>query len=402
MNREVSRSFPKSPGGLGWAAAALALLVLLAAAGSAWARTGQTQVRRLGVSRVGDTTLLTVVLSKGAEARVTPQSVGGSSLLVVEFPQALGQRLPSRLAGDDLLVRQVKTETLAGGKGVRITLEIAPNRPYTFWKRTSPLAGGQTAFLVGLKAEAAAPAQAQVLPPGALGESPPPQPQAEPQDQYAQTRPEYQWGGGAEAGSGRLAEVRRLIPRAQSLWNFLESGGWSVSEDQEYDRPGQRYSRGLILTNSQFPELSVKVAYIPSVTAGAPHIGMVTLSFDQLRGDTADKYRQMRKMTFSQIKGKFDDIGDFFDDALKPLRVDLRKQCQQLATRWTPFLRQYAQHAALGNTQVAEKIMGHLKEKVNQRFEGVQYTVSEDPLMLLNLVDFLYLRSYYLSGSTGG
>jgi hypothetical protein len=40
--------------------------------------------------------------------------------------------------------------------------------------------------------------------------------------------------------------------------------------------------------------------------------------------------------------------------------------------------------------------MTHINEKVNQRFEGVQYTVSEAPLTLLNLVDFLYVRVYFI------
>jgi hypothetical protein len=40
--------------------------------------------------------------------------------------------------------------------------------------------------------------------------------------------------------------------------------------------------------------------------------------------------------------------------------------------------------------------MQHVNEKVNQRFEGVQYTLSENPLVILNMVDFLYLKVFFL------
>ena len=43
--------------------------------------------------------------------------------------------------------------------------------------------------------------------------------------------------------------------------------------------------------------------------------------------------------------------------------------------------------------------MDHVREKVNPRFEGVQYTVSENPLVILNLVDFLYVKVYFLETS---
>ena len=46
--------------------------------------------------------------------------------------------------------------------------------------------------------------------------------------------------------------------------------------------------------------------------------------------------------------------------------------------------------------------MNHVRDKVNKRFEGVQFTVSENPLTFLNLVDFLYLKVYYLDASGGG
>jgi hypothetical protein len=382
----------------GWVLTALGVLVLLAAGGPAGARSGPTEVRRLGVSRTGDTTLLTVLLSAPAEARITPKTEGGKAVLVVEFPRAQGVRLSPRLGGDDLLVQAVQTETTAAG--VRITLEIAPNRTYTYWKKTKTLGSGQVAYLVGLKGEAGSaapppPTQAQMLPPATAQPS-----GGEPEQQYSQNREEYPVRGGASASGGRLGELKSLIPRAQPLWQFLEAGGWNVSQTQNYDRPGQRYTKGFYLTNSQYPEAVIKVAFLPANTPGAPNIGMVTLAFDKLTGPTADKYRQLRQMNFSQIRGKYEDIGDFFDDALKPLRVELRKQCQALANRWASFLQGYLKAASPNNPKVPEQAMAHIREKVNIRFEGVQHTISEDPLMLLNLVDFLYIRSYYLS--TGG
>jgi glutaredoxin 3 len=36
--------------------------------------------------------------------------------------------------------------------------------------------------------------------------------------------------------------------------------------------------------------------------------------------------------------------------------------------------------------------MKHIREKVSPRFEGVQYTLSEKPLVFLNLVDFFYIK----------
>ena len=39
---------------------------------------------------------------------------------------------------------------------------------------------------------------------------------------------------------------------------------------------------------------------------------------------------------------------------------------------------------------------------MNPRFEGVQFTVSENPLVILNLVDFLYVKVYFLETPGGG
>ncbi len=65
---------------------------------------GNVEVRRLGLSRVGENTLLTVVLDRSAEPRISSAKTSGKPQMVVEFPQARAGRLPTRLEGDDILV----------------------------------------------------------------------------------------------------------------------------------------------------------------------------------------------------------------------------------------------------------------------------------------------------------
>jgi hypothetical protein len=100
-------------------------------------------------------------------------------------------------------------------------------------------------------------------------------------------------------------------------------------------------------------------------------------------------------MSFAEIRKDHEDIGDFFDDTLKPYRVKLREETKALVLR-SPQVFQNFLNLATRNPTVTEKVMGHIREKVNQRFEGVQYTELENPLVLLSLVDFLYVRVYFL------
>jgi len=93
---------------------------------------GAVEVRRLGLSKVGENTLLTVVLDRPAEPRITTAKTMGKPQLVVEFPQARAGRLPPRLEGDDLLVEQVQTQGATPGGGVRITLDLYPDQPFAF------------------------------------------------------------------------------------------------------------------------------------------------------------------------------------------------------------------------------------------------------------------------------
>ncbi len=351
------------------------------------------EVRRVGLSRAGDHTLLTVVLDQAAEPLVTPRTALGKPQLVIDFPQARASRLPNRLAGDDLLVEWVFTEVTRDG--VRITLQLFPERPYTFWKKIQR-AGGQTLWQLGLNPDAAAPRADRPRPPEPYGAPPIPKgrepgPEFAPpgMDDYGQKETR---GGGAP---GSFGELKNLMPAAGTVLTGLEAEGWTIAEFHSYDRPGQRLSRDFLLTHRQFPQLVVKIVYLPANMPNTPNINMITLTTERLGGETAVKYQEMRKWNFSKIKQSYEDIGDFFDEALKPLRVKLREETKALALRDAKVFQNFIQRATR-NPQVADKAMNYIRDKVNQRFEGLQYTVSENPLMILNLVDFLYVRVYFL------
>ena len=369
------------------------LLGILFAAGSAWARSPGVEVRRVGLSRVGENTMLTVVLSRDAEPRISPRNPGGRAQLVVEFPQARAGRLPGLMAGDDVLVEQVLTESTPGG-GVKITLELFPDHPYNFWRQKRGGPGGQVFFILGLTPEGGSAPERRV-----------PKPEAPPPPEVSRDRPPEPlpppggYGAREERGSvaaGSFAELRRLIPKAGSLLDWLEKSGWAVAESHTYDRPGQRFSRDYLLTNRQYPELAVKIVNLPANAPSVPSINLISLTTDRLGGETAAKYQNLRQWSFSRIRQDFEDIGDFFDDALKPLRVKLRQETQALFQRYANLFQTFLQRACPQNPGVVQKVMGHVKEKVNPRFEGVQYTVSEDPLVILNLVDFLQIKVFFL------
>jgi hypothetical protein len=353
---------------------------------------GLVEVRRVGLSRVGENTLLTVVLDRMVEPRVTPRTEAGKPQLAVEFPQARAGRLPTRLAGDDLLVEQITTESSPGG-GVRIILDLFPDAPYKFWKKAQRGAGGQVFYVVGLQPDTTAPQVERSRP------EPPPAPEVvrerEPEPAPAPEDYGYKEERGV-VGTGSFAEVRKLLPSAGSLFQGLEADGWGVAESHQYDRPGQRFSRDFLLTNRQYPELVVKIAYLPANAPNTPNIGFVTLSTENLKGDSAAKYQELRRWSFARIKQNYEDIGDFFDDALKPLRIKLREETKSLTLRDARVFQNFLQRAVPRNPRVAEQVMSHVREKVNPRFEGVQYTVSEDPLVILSLVDFLYVKVYFL------
>jgi hypothetical protein len=169
-----------------------------------------------------------------------------------------------------------------------------------------------------------------------------------------------------------------------------------VSESRTYDRPGQRFSRDFILTHRRYPELAIKIVNLPANTPNVPTINIIMLTTDHLRGETADKYRNMRQWSFGRIKQDYEDIGDFFDDALKPLRIQLRQETKNLVLRDAKVFQTFLQRACPQKPQLSQKFMEHVNEKVNQRFEGVQYTLAETPLVIMNMVDFLYVKVFFL------
>ena len=168
------------------------------------------------------------------------------------------------------------------------------------------------------------------------------------------------------------------------------------------ERAGKRLSRDFILNNRKYPELVVKIAYLPANVPNTPNINIIMLSTEKVNSAEATQYQGLRQWSFAKIKQKYEDIGDFFDDALKPLRVKLREETKALALRNAAVVQNFLKLASPNNPQVADQVMKHVQAKVSPRFEGVQFTVSENPLIILNLVDFLYVKVYYLEASSGG
>lgn len=385
----------------------LLALVCLAHPAWGWGAGSGVEVRRLGLSKVGDNTLLTVVLDRAASPLVSCQDVAGKPQLVVDFPQARAGSLPTRLEGDESLVQQVVTQTSTAKGGVRIVLDLFPGRPYAYWQKSRPGAAGQTFYILGLTPDLKAqPVQARVAAPAAPAPAPapaPPPPGSELQSREpAPETPEpsekeyrYQEPQG-NVTPGSFSELRSLMPRAGNLLQGLETEGFRVAESHRYDRPGTRMSRDFILTNSRYPELAVKIVYLPANVPNTPNIAIIVLTTENIKSQTASEYQGLRQWSFAKIKTKYEDIGDFFEDALKPLRVKLREETKAVALRDTAVFQNFLKAACPNEPQVIDKVMNHIKEKVSPRFEGVQYTVSDKPLVFLNLVDFLFVKVYFV------
>jgi len=146
----------------------------------------------------------------------------------------------------------------------------------------------------------------------------------------------------------------------------------------------------------------VKIAYLPANVPNTPNIAIIMLSTENLTSATATQYREMRQWSFAKIRQKYEDIGDFFDEALKPLRVKLREETKAITLRDAAVFQNFLKFAAPNNPQIVDQVMNHVRAKVAPRFEGVQFTVSENPLTILNLVDFLYVKVYFLDTAGGG
>ncbi len=105
------------------------LVLLFCLSHHAWGAGGAVEVRRLGLSKVAEDTLLTVILDRAATPRVSSREVSGKPQLVVDFPGARAGRLPSHLEGDELLVQQVLTETASPGAGCASSWTFFPKSP---------------------------------------------------------------------------------------------------------------------------------------------------------------------------------------------------------------------------------------------------------------------------------
>ncbi len=132
----------------------------------------RVEVRNLGVSRVGERTMVTVLLNQAVKPRVTPYTGANRSQVVIEFPQAQAAKLPETLAGDDSLVKTVKTEVSAAG--VKIIVVMFPDRPYRMSRGTRPLRKGLAMFRLGLRSDPNA-VQAKEAPPAGYPPPPPAQ-----------------------------------------------------------------------------------------------------------------------------------------------------------------------------------------------------------------------------------
>ena len=82
--------------------------------------------------------------------------------------------------------------------------------------------------------------------------------------------------------------------------------------------------------------------------------------------------------------------------------MKLREETKAVTLRNAAVFQNFLKLACPTNPQVADQVMNHVRAKVSPRFEGVQFTVSENPLTILNLVDFLYVKVYFLETPAGG
>jgi hypothetical protein len=357
------------------------------------------EVRNVGISRVGQRTMVTVILDQAVNPQVAPFTGANRSQVVIDFPQGVAARLPENLAGDEVLVKNVRTEV--SGTGVKIIVEMFPDRPYLISREMLPLNKGLAMFRLGLRPDPdAVPAkQSPAYPappessygagpePGAREGTPPATPSTPEPAAPAVSGP---------PPTGEFADLYQQVPKARGLWDFLRDQGFTVAKAKNYDTPGKPLTRSFTLTSSRYPGMRVRVATLPPGGSGVPSIGIVDLAMDDLGGRASDEYQKLRHWSFGQIKSKHEDIGDFFEDALKPFRVDLRKQCQDLAQRHAEFVANFLRQAVPQKPGLGDQAITLIRKKVSPRFEGVQYTLSDNPLVILNLVDYLYIRVYYL------
>jgi hypothetical protein len=371
-------------------------------------------ITQVGLSQAQGTTFLTMILNRAEQPRIQPVADRQSPQLFIDFPKARITDVPLVQAGDQQLVKQVRTASLPGGNGVRIILDLVPDRPYSYWRSSKSGAKGGFQYMVGLKPDSpssgayasgsaadrrtAAVPQEKSEPPVSTSpysfEGRSSSPASEESTSSGESRgtasSEYQ-----RPTSGEMAEIARLMPAAGPALGFLEQKGWRVQKDSSgrSSRPG---SQKFLLASSQYPNVSVTVEHIPTKASGSPGINVIALSTDKLVDSDADKYRQMMRWDLAAIKSHYEDIGDYYDDGLKPLRLRLRERSKAIVLRDYDFFKQFLEAAVPQKPELPEKLKKHVQEKVNKRLEGAQYTESENPLVIMDMADFYTLRVYFI------
>lgn len=392
------------------------LLVGLGAVALGWLANpayGQSQgliISRVGLSQAQGTTFLTMILSRAEQPRIQPVVDRQNPQLLIDFPGAKVFDVPVVQAGDQQLVKQVRTAALPGEGGVRIILDLVPGKPYTFWRSSREGTKGGYQFMIGIRPDAAggqdyapglvtsrgpgsgspAPSRTEVAPtpppaPATVEPARQPEASAVPQGEADTRRP----------SSSSLGEIYQLMPAAGPVLELLERKGWSVQKNSG-GRNGAPGGRKFFLVSDNFPNLSVTAEHIPGRGAGTPAINIMSLSTDRMVDSDADKYRQKLKWDMATIKKHYEDIGDYYDDGLKPFRIRIRERSKGVVLRDFEFFKEFIEAAVPQKPGLADQIKKHIDEKPNKRLEGAQYTESENPLVILDMVDFYTLRVYFL------
>ena len=370
---------------------------------------GGLVISQVGLSQAQGTTYVTIILNNTEQPKITPVADRQSPQLLIDFPKARVSNVPLVQAGDQQLVKRVRTSSLPGGNGVRITLDLVPGRPYSYWRSNRAARGGYQ-FMVGITPDTRTSTTYSASSPATPPTQEPPEAStpARTYDSERESTAATESGGssyGESSGnsgsseyqrpsSGEMGEIARQMPAAAGpVLGFLEQQGWSVQRDAT-GRGG--LSQKYILASSKYPNLSVKIEHIPTKAAGSPGINIIALSTDNLKDSDADKYREMMRWDMATIKKHYEDLGDYYDDGLKPYRIRLRERSKAIVLRDYDFYQKFLQAAVSQKPDLAEKIKKHVQERANKRLEGSQYTESNNPLVIMDMTDFYTLRVYYI------
>jgi hypothetical protein len=365
-------------------------------------------INQVGLSQAQGTTYLTVILNTEEQPKITPVADRQNPQLLIDFPRAKVSHVPLVQGGDQQMVKRVRTSAMPGGNGVRIILDLVPGRPYSYWRSNRNTRGGYQ-FMVGITPDSRTSTTYAANAPTAgssQGTAAGPAP-ATTYDSERESAASGETGGSSygessrytgsseysSPASGEMAEIARLMPAAGPVLGFLEKEGFTAQRDSKgQGGVGQKFT----LASSRYPNLSVKAEQIPTKANGPPNINIITLSTDKLSDSDADKYRQMIHWDMATIKKHYEDIGDYYDDGLKPLRIRLRERSRAVVLRDYEFYQKFLEAAVPQKPGLTEQVKKHIQEKANKRLEGAQYTESDNPLVILDMVDFYKLRVYYI------